>query len=1304
MLSTWWLGRVGYGWIPAMIGMLALAGGLYGFAGQLRAEAATAQVEADWQQHDQQRIAQVRAAGLVRFAETQLPWPGVLPDSATCLPRVATPILDGRLDEPAWGQAFVVEPATPEEPRLQLCRDDQHVFVGLSLPSHSVSRYQGHLTALDAAGGVDGVKNGKYGFHTWLDANPWWQVDLGSAQPIERIVVYNRLDYAPGLHNADHLTILTSDDGQRWELRYDNQGRHFGGVTSGAPLEVKFAAGQVRARHVRLQLKHDAPIFFHLDEIEIYGADEPSRNLALHRPASQSSLSIWSRGGKSGNDLFTLAGRKATFGAEGELQLLLNGSPLPADRACIVRGDQATTAELALPIREMGVRGAIELVASGQRSWQLEVMRDWRVSIRTVDAWSAGSNTLQVELDGPPAFPSPVEVTVETVVFTLRKPERQVVFQQSFTQPAKLDVPFEVQAEGAGAVLVVGRQGEIVHRVGDVLFVEPVAETLTRAELLLAEFGRPVTPEWQDLQQRLDRLVEKERTRTAEPGERQALYREARWLARRVALSNPLLDFDQLLFAKRFTQQTYPDICLNHMPWCSRPGGGLYVVSPLRPDGTVRDVLGGQLGPGHVHGLDLWYDADRIVFGYAQSPTNDPPAKWLNRAASYELRRTVEPTHLFEIGLDGSGLRQLTEGEWSDLDPTYLPSGEVAFTSERCAYSLQCNELDKDETSCNLYITDPSGENVRQLTINKDGDYLPHTFDNGMIGYTRWEYHERLWAQIQSIWVVRPDGTGADAVFKQHFNDPWALEDARSIPGSRKLVATAAGHHTLATGPIVIVDATVGINNEAGIHIVTPGVLPPEGGMSGTAVPEGGVPGSGGYYQTPWPLSERHFLVSYTYGNSQDEKGYGLYLIDVYGTRELIYRDPDISCSHPIPVRPRVKPPVLAPLSDRTAEFATCVVTDVYEDVEGVEPGAIRYLRIASCLAWPYDNTHGGQRYEPDIKSVMINWNPARVIGIVPVEADGSAYFQVPANEAVYFQALDANFMEVRRMRSFINFEPGETRGCTGCHETRATAPVNIARDTPRAMLRGPSVPEPPSWGTQAVNFLSDVQPVLDAHCVRCHAGLKPAGNIDLSGGLTAKYNRAWETINEKQLIARSNIGDDARITLPYEFGSHKSRLITALKDANHAAEVRLAPDDWMRLVTWVDLNGPYHAGFINKRSGQPEYNLAADGALQAVLTTVHRRRCADCHSAEDVTRTDWIDVFRPDRSRFLTAPLGKTGGADRPCSQPVYAAPDDPDYQTVLDAVREAAARTWREPRRDIRESSAAVGPPTSEPRADSR
>jgi hypothetical protein len=149
-------------------------------------------------------------------------------------------------------------------------------------------------TQADAAGAVDGVKDGKYAFHTGQEPNPWWQVDLGKSTPLARLVVYNRLDYAPGLHNADMLLVLTSEEGQTWTRRYDNQGTHFGGISGAKPLEVAFGLGEVKARFVRLQIPSLQPIFLHLDEVEVYGEAVPARNLALHKPADQSSLSIWS--------------------------------------------------------------------------------------------------------------------------------------------------------------------------------------------------------------------------------------------------------------------------------------------------------------------------------------------------------------------------------------------------------------------------------------------------------------------------------------------------------------------------------------------------------------------------------------------------------------------------------------------------------------------------------------------------------------------------------------------------------------------------------------------------------------------------------------------------------------------------------------------------------------------------------------------------------------------------------------------------------------------------------------------------
>ena len=879
-------------------------------------------------------------------------------------------------------------------------------------------------------------------------------------------------------------------------------------------------------------------------------------------------------------------------------------------------------------------------------------------------------------------------------------------------------VPLTTSADAAGACDGVKNQASlsqwstVKHRPGEESGpLYPTAAVLANGGKLLHEFKKSGS----DIAFAQSRLAQLER-RCQElgpnppPDSARSLYLEARWAVRQIVFSNPLLNFDRLLFVKRFTQESYPDVCLNHMPWVSRPGGDLCILSSAAPDKlasalanpeasglNLRSILNRSLGPGHVHGMDLWWDGNRVVFGYAKAKQDAPPDGWLDRTKSYHLRRTEEPIHLFEVHLNDGRLRQVTGGDWSDLDPTYAPNGDIVFVSERCGTSLQCNEYDKDETSCNLYVMHPDGSGIRRMSANKDGDYLPHTLDDGTIGYTRWEYHERSWAFIQSIWTVRPDGTGADAIFKQHFVNPWALEDARSIPDSRKLVAIATGHHTLATGPLVVVDLTKGINEPRGIGIVTPDVKPPEGGMDGATVPEGAVADGGGLYSTPWALSDKFFLVAYNYGKQTDASGYALYLTDVFGNKELVYRDPAISCFIPVPLRARPRPPVLPERVELAKPVATCLLSDVSFGSEEIAD-RIRYVRIAEPLGWPYDNERGGQRYG-EKGSKLVNWTPIRILGDVPVETDGSAHFQVPPDVAVYFQLLDKDRMELRRMRSFISFQPGEQRACAGCHETRGIA-ARPAKD-PLAASKPPAALIPPPWGDRPVSFLRDIQPILDRHCVECHTGLKPGGGLDFSGGLTDwshetarmwglvpgyGFNRAFETIQKAQLvaIAEPNL-QDASITPPLAYGAHRSKLIGALQRAPHVEQVKLGATERLTLSMWADANAPYHDRFVNKRGQAPAYDLAADQELAKRILSVHERRCASCHKPAEISRLDWIDLHSPDRSLFLSAPLAKAEGGSGRCKGAPYLSTGDVDYSGLRDSVRVAVRKAWEAPRRDL-------------------
>jgi len=757
----------------------------------------------------------------------------------------------------------------------------------------------------------------------------------------------------------------------------------------------------------------------------------------------------------------------------------------------------------------------------------------------------------------------------------------------------------------------------------------------------LSETNATVEDRLAVMKDRRSRLDQRIKTHPSDFSGHARLWLEARGAIHDIALANPAIDFERILLTTRFAPHTVRNITRT-FAWQHKPGGDLCLLVGLRPHGKLVGLVSEQLGPGHLHSIDLSWDADRAVFSYAKQPMW-PPERTTTTAAgegagAHELRKTHEPLRLHEIALGSNGLRELTDDPyWNDFEPAYCPDGTIVFTSDRCGRSAECGPFNYDIANANLYRLSADGSSIRRVTDSKDLDRHPNCLNNGRIVYTHWEYQERHFMEVHSLWTAHPDGRMADAVFKHHMKAPLGLRAARSVPGSDKLVAVATGHHTFAYGPVVVIDPSIGLNDTRGIEIITPGVKPQEGPMAGQTTANGGVPDRGGLYQTPWPLAENCFLVSYAYARPKcsancgaDSNGFGIYLIDSYGNRELIYRDRLLSASHPIPLVPRPRPPRLPDLTDRADKTAVCYVADVHEGLEGIPRGTVKYIRIAQHVAWPLDAEHGMEPYFGGAaygqQFGYWSWSPVRVIGTVPVEEDGSACFTVPADTGVYFQALDERFMEIRRMRSLVGFQHGEVRGCRGCHESQGRAPITewrtpkmgsgtIYRNGPQgasqkldltpfsasssallALMRPPREPTPPSWGAEKMlGYEWLVQPTLDRHCVRCHGAEKPDGGIDLTGrraedGFFQSFRTMFGRLpdgqkTDRHLVSVANRFSDSSVSKPKQFGSHRSPLITVLlEDELHRGEVKLNDDEWLSLVTWVDTNSPYYDRFINKR------------------------------------------------------------------------------------------------------------------------
>jgi hypothetical protein len=740
---------------------------------------------------------------------------------------------------------------------------------------------------------------------------------------------------------------------------------------------------------------------------------------------------------------------------------------------------------------------------------------------------------------------------------------------------------------------------------------EAVAELLDRGDALvadLAELGAnavaaTAAEELVAFRREYGQLAQREEAGRSPGAEWDKLYFDARWVVRRAAFSNPLLDFDELLFVKRITPEIAHQ-CSHHVGSSQRPGADLCVLSGLGPDGEVRSLLGDQLPPGGIGRPDLSFDARRIVFPYA-APRDEPTA--YRSGLPGVVGGACLDYQIHEIGVDGSGLRQLTDGPKENTEPCYLPDGRICFTSSRCDRFVQCGDW---AIVFSLHTMNADGSDVRSITEAKEGEWFPSVLDDGRIIYMRWEYVLKPFNTIQYLWTVNPDGTAARLAYGDHFHfspGPLSFIEARQIPGTSKVVATGAAHHNCGVGPICIVDLARNRGDAEGLARVTPEVGYPETAeMAGTV-------SRAGWYDSPYPLSEKHFLVSYSFEpHHNSAAGYGIYLIDVHGNKELIYRDPQRSCYSPIPLRPRKRPPVLAPMvapvvnqtEQEPAESATVLMLDVYQGLDGVEPGTIKYLRVLETLPKAVHSVP--QRLDLGIGS---GWDPRAILGTVPVERDGSVRFRVPAGKTIFFEVLDENYMDVRRMRSFTNFRPGEEVTCVGCHESYGTAPPNR---TVAALAAAPREITPPPWGAGPMDFAAVVQPVLDRRCTHCHDGTEgEAKSFDLTANnliepagaddhyppaasdpyrVTASFANLLPSVSFTKLTGY----EGGNLPLgPYQVGSHRSRLVKLL-DAGHY-DVKLSPDQRRAIVAWIDCNAPFLGGWEDYVTGtQSQTNLGA--------------------------------------------------------------------------------------------------------------
>ena len=680
--------------------------------------------------------------------------------------------------------------------------------------------------------------------------------------------------------------------------------------------------------------------------------------------------------------------------------------------------------------------------------------------------------------------------------------------------------------------------------------------------------------------------------------------------ARKARLSR--LDFRRLLFVKRQTY-TSSHFYTDFIDGCTRYGGNLCVLD--LQTGKVTDLVPG-MKEGIFGRFDLHFDADKVVFDWKKEPREGFRIYEIDIDPETGLRTGTPVRQLtFRPGDEDARIRKYdnssTDPHWGgryyhqtdDLHPCYLPDGGIAFVSTRCEYGTLCDAPDVLATTV-LYRMDGDGKNMRKLTNSPVSEFSPTMMADGRILYTRWEYVDKGQIAIKCLWAMRPDGTGTVEIYGNDIALPPTLLHGRQIPGhDNQFVVLGTPHYPQSgIGTVIRLDMSRNIRTTEPMTHLTPQVkIRWEEGWHHRRADHTWIKHTRGpLYMDPYPLRRDLFLVAHNPDKEwSDPAAYGLYLLDEQGNHDPIHREPGTSCWQPYPLRERKTPPVLPEVCDpklAAKNLALCMVQDVYHGMKGVERGTVKFLRILEQVPRPWDarrfwdphDRHGSHTRLVNERSVL----GLKVLhGVVPVHADGSAHFHVPADRNIYFQALDENFMEVQRERTYVNYMPGEKRSCVGCHETPGTPLPEESRPA-LALARPPAHPSPQPGDQSAarpIDYITDVQPVLDRHCVRCHGASEPEAGLDLTGTLTAMACRSYETIMGRPGLVRTvdehSSWGGAGYLKPMSIGSHASRFIKQVRKGCPGHDEKLPLADFVKLTTWVDANAQYFGTYYGRKN-----------------------------------------------------------------------------------------------------------------------
>ena len=653
------------------------------------------------------------------------------------------------------------------------------------------------------------------------------------------------------------------------------------------------------------------------------------------------------------------------------------------------------------------------------------------------------------------------------------------------------------------------------------------------------------------------------------------------------------------------------------------PGGALKKLN--FKTGKVSVIFETQ--DGMVRDPELSENGTRIVFSYRKDINHD--------------------YHICEIDTSGQNFRQLTFAQGvSDIDPVYIPGGDIIFTSTREPKYCMCNR----HIMGNLYRMNADGANIVQIGKSTLFEGHASVLPDGRILYDRWEYVDRNFGDAQGLWTVWPDGVNHAVYYGNNTNSPGGVIDARPLPNSNTIICILSSCHDRPWGALALINRSLGIDGKEPVLQTWPAEARDMIGLGDwDKFMQLDV-----RYEDPFPLDEAFFLCSKSItlkkqGNHPVAEKMGIFLLDRFGNETLLYQEADDkSCFDPMPIRATKNLPRIVDRRNLHNSDGEFYVMNVYDGARAydIKPGSVKYLRVIESpekQTWIEKGQWGGQGQQ----NPGMNWHAfenKRILGTAPVYADGSVYFKAPAEKFIYFQLLDKDKKMIHSMRSGTMLQPGETSGCIGCHEPRQSTPaVSFAK---QAMKQEAAMLQSSFDDQKLFSYMAVVQPVFDRHCLSCHDfGGNGAKHVILAGDRNPFFNASYIDLYVKKLVTLVG-GGPADTQAPYSWGSHASRLIEVLDSGHHGVD--LSSEDYERLVAWLDLNGPYYpvyeSAYPDNIAGRCPLNdeemkeLGRLVALDFWELAKHQRQLGPQISFERPEKSPCLERVRGDKRKYRKA------------------------------------------------------------------